>query len=65
LELAAATAASVGAKVWFLAAGRTWPQLGTDEYPWYADTRVLAPKGFADWPALMAEASAELADFAR
>jgi hypothetical protein len=28
---AAATAASVGAKVWFLAAGRTWPQLGTDE----------------------------------
>lgn len=62
---AAATAASVGAKVWFLAAGRTWPQLGTDEYPWYADTRVLTPEGFADWPALMAKASAELADFVR
>lgn len=62
---AAATAASVGAKVWFLAAGRTWPQLGTDEYPWYADTRVLTPKSFADWPALMSQASAELADFAR
>ena len=62
---AAATAASVGAKVWFLAAGRTWPQLGTDEYPWYADTRVLTPKGFADWPALMSEAGEELRSFAR
>jgi len=62
---AAATAASVGAKVWFLAAGRTWPQLGTDEYPWYADTRVLTPKSFADWAALMPEVSAELSNFAR
>jgi len=62
---AAATAASVGAKVWFLAAGRTWPQLGTDEYPWYADTRVMTPKNFADWAALMADVSAALSDFAR
>lgn len=61
---AAATAASVGTKVWFLAAGRTWPQLGTDEYPWYADTRVFAPKSFGDWPALMADVSAELNAFA-
>jgi tetratricopeptide (TPR) repeat protein len=61
---AAATAASVGAKVWFLVAGRTWPQLGTDEYPWYADTRVFAPKSFGDWPALMADAAAELKAFA-
>ena len=37
---AAHTAASVGAEVWFLTAGRGWPQLGTDEYPWYANTRV-------------------------
>ncbi|HEY4274300.1 MAG TPA: tetratricopeptide repeat protein [Rhizomicrobium sp.] len=61
---AAATAASVGAKVWFLAAGRTWPQLGTDEYPWYADTKVFAPKSFGDWPALMADVSAALTAFA-
>ena len=46
---AAATAASVGAPVWFLTAGRTWPQLGTDEYPWYAKTRVLSPEKFGDW----------------
>ena len=50
---AAATAASVGAEVWFLTAGRTWPQLGTDEYPWYAKTRVLSPEKFGDWPKLM------------
>ena len=46
---AAATAASVGTEVWFLTAGRTWPQLGTDEYPWYAKTRVLSPEKFGDW----------------
>jgi tetratricopeptide (TPR) repeat protein len=61
---AAATAASVGAKVWFLTAGRTWPQLGTEEYPWYADTRVLSPDAFADWASLMPRAAAELAAFA-
>ena len=43
---AAATAASVGAPVWFIAAGRTPPQLGTDEYPWYAKTCVLSPEAF-------------------
>ena len=41
---AAAIAASVGTEVWFLTAGRTWPQLGTDEFPWYRATRVFARK---------------------
>ncbi|HTC84104.1 MAG TPA: tetratricopeptide repeat protein, partial [Rhizomicrobium sp.] len=45
---AAATAASVGTEVWFLTAGRTWPQLGTDEYPWYAKTCVLSPEKFGN-----------------
>ena len=62
---AAATAASVGAKVWFLTAGRTWPQLGTEEYPWYADTCELSPENFGDWAALMPKVSAKLAAFAR
>jgi Flp pilus assembly protein TadD len=61
---AAATAASVGAEVWFLAAGRTWPQLGTEEYPWYAKTRVLWPERFGDWASLMPRVAAELAKFA-
>lgn len=61
---AAATAASVGAEVWFLTAGRTWPQLGTDEYPWFAKTRVFSPERFADWAALMPVVSAELVKFA-
>ena len=62
---AAATAASVGTEVWFLAAGRTWPQLGTDEYPWYAKTRVMSPEKFGDWASLMPDVSARLAAFAR
>jgi hypothetical protein len=61
---AAATAASVGTDVWFLTAGRTWPQLGTDEYPWYARTRVLSPEKFGDWASLMPRAAAELKAFA-
>jgi tetratricopeptide (TPR) repeat protein len=61
---AAATAASVGTEVWFLTAGRTWPQLGTDEYPWYARTRVFSPERFGDWASLMPRAAAELAKFA-
>lgn len=61
---AAATAASVGTEVWFLTAGRTWPQLGTEEYPWYAKTRVLSPQKFGDWSELMPRAGAELAKFA-
>jgi tetratricopeptide (TPR) repeat protein len=60
---AAATAASVGAPVWFLTAGRTWPQLGTDEFPWYANTKVISPERFGDWTDVMAKASARLAGF--
>jgi tetratricopeptide (TPR) repeat protein len=61
---AAATAGSIGRKVWFLTAGRTWPQLGTDEYPWYADTAVLSPEKFGDWHSLMPLVATKLAAFA-
>ena len=57
---AAATAASVGTQTWFVTAGRTWPQMGTAEYPWYAKTRVFWPEKFGDWNALMPEVSDEL-----
>jgi tetratricopeptide (TPR) repeat protein len=60
---AAATAAGVGTETWFLTAGRTWPQLGTDEYPWYRKTRVLCPDGFGDWNALMPRIAQELTQF--
>jgi tetratricopeptide (TPR) repeat protein len=62
---AAATAASTGTEVWFLTAGRTWPQLGTDRYPWYARSRVLAPENFGDWNALMPQVGAALQQFAK
>ncbi len=61
---AAATAASVGTEVWFVTAGRTWPQLGTNEYPWYRATRVLSPAKFADWQELMPRVGTELGAFA-
>jgi hypothetical protein len=61
---AAAIAASVGTPTWFVAAGRTWPQLGTAEYPWYARTRVFWPEKFGDWAILMPEVSDELEVFA-
>jgi tetratricopeptide (TPR) repeat protein len=62
---AAATAASVGANVWFLTAGRTWPQLGTDEYPWYPRTKVFSPDKFADWDSLIPQVGDALAAFAK
>jgi hypothetical protein len=61
---AAAIAASIGTPVWFVTAGRTWPQLGTREYPWYARTRVFSPEKFGDWNTLMPEVAGELEVFA-
>ena len=60
---AAATAASVGTEVWFLTAGETWPQLGTQEMPWYRRTRMFSPAKFADWQALMPRVGQALSDF--
>jgi hypothetical protein len=62
---AAATAASVGTEVWFLTAGRTWPQLGTNEFPWYPKTTVLSPEKFADWPGLMPMVADKLDTFVK
>lgn len=61
---AAATAAAVGTETWFVTSGRTWPQLGTAEYPWYARTRVFWPEKFGDWAGLMPDVSDELEVFA-
>jgi hypothetical protein len=61
---AAHTAASVGAPVWFLSAGLGWPQMGTDTYPWYANTKVFWPENLADWNAVMPRFAGELAAFA-
>ncbi|HJT44218.1 MAG TPA: tetratricopeptide repeat protein [Rhizomicrobium sp.] len=61
---AAHTAASVGAPVWYLSVGLGWPQLGTAEYPWYANTRVYWPTKFGDWDAVMPRFASDLAAFA-
>jgi len=61
---AAACAGAIGTEVWFLTAGRTWPQLGTDEFPWYRKTCVLSPAKFGDWNELMPRVAERLAAFA-
>jgi tetratricopeptide (TPR) repeat protein len=60
---AAASAGAVGTEVWFVMASPGWPQLGTDEYPWYRKSQVYSPKEFGDWNALMPEVASELAAF--
>jgi tetratricopeptide (TPR) repeat protein len=62
---AAATSGSVGTETWFLTAGRTWPQLGTDSFPWYRAAPVFTPEKFGDWALLMPKIGSELARFAK
>jgi Tfp pilus assembly protein PilF len=60
----AAMAGALGRPVWFLVAGRVWPQLGTAHYPWYPHSTVFACEAFADWDALMPKIGEALAAFA-
>jgi tetratricopeptide (TPR) repeat protein len=62
---AAAMAGALGKEVWFLVAAPVWPQLGTDHYPWYAKSRVIACEKFADWDTLMPKVRDELICFAK
>ena len=62
---AAALAAGTGTETWFLTAGRVWPQLGTDHYPWYQKTRVITPDKFGDWETLLKTAAREIDSLAR
>lgn len=57
-------AAATGAETWLLTAGPLWQQLGTERYPWYANTRVLTPAKFADWSSLMQRLACEIEAFA-
>jgi len=60
---AAACAGAVGTEVWFVMASRGWPQLGTDEYPWYRKSRAYNPKQFGDWNAVLPRIAKDLARF--
>jgi hypothetical protein len=57
-------AAATGTETWLVTAGPLWQQLGTNRYPWYADTRVFTPAKFADWNALMPRIACEIEAFA-
>ena len=60
---AGALAGAVGTEVWLLTAGKVWPALGTDRFPWFVKSRVLSPKRYADWPELMTRLARELEAF--
>jgi hypothetical protein len=60
----AALSGAIGKETWFITAGRAWPQLGTDHYPWYRSSRVFACERFADWQKLMPSLADSLAQFA-
>jgi hypothetical protein len=62
---AAALAGALGRETWFLVASRVWPQLGTEQYPWYRESRVFACEKFADWDPLFARICAALETFSR
>ncbi len=51
----AAIAGACGTCVWFLAGPAAWTRLGTDRYPWYADTRSFEATGFGAWQTPMAQ----------
>jgi tetratricopeptide (TPR) repeat protein len=59
----AAVSSAVGVETWFLLSNNGWPQLGTEEYPWYRKTRTFAPKHFADWNDVILRAAEALRDF--
>lgn len=61
---AAALAGAIGKSVWFLLGASGWPQLGTDEYPWYASSRVFFPAKFGDWDEVIPRISHALTTFA-
>lgn len=60
----AATAGSVGTETWFLTAGRSWPQLGTEEFPWYRKSHVFTPMKFGEWAEVMPRVAQALGVFA-
>jgi Tfp pilus assembly protein PilF len=56
-------AAACGAPNWLIAAPGAWPQLGTDRYPFYSQTKVFATESFGDWSPVLAKVGSALADF--
>lgn len=58
----AATAGAVGTETWFLLSNGGWPELGTEEYPWYRKTRVFASRKFGAWQESLARIAAALQD---
>ena len=58
-------AAACGAPVWLITTPGTWPECGTDRYPWYPQLRLFRAAASKAWPGVMAQvAEAARAHFA-
>lgn len=59
-----ALAGACGAPVVFLARPGSWPQLGQERPPWFADARICAANDVSDWAAAMSAATEEVRQIA-
>lgn len=62
---ASAIAGSVGTEVWFPLAGRVWPMLGSEDFPWYPKNRTFKPEEFRDFEEVMARTGAALGEYSK
>ena len=62
---AAALSGALGRDTWVLVASRVWPQLGTEQYPWFRESRVFACEKFADWDGLFARVATALVSYSQ
>ena len=55
--------AACGAPTWLISVPGAWTRLGTEQYPWYPQTRVFLLEAFGDWTPVMTEVGEALAAF--
>jgi len=61
----AALAGACGCNLAILVGPASWPQMGSDAYPWYPNARALAARAYGDWDAVLSEAASFVADSLR
>jgi len=59
-----ALAGACGCPLVLIAGPSAWPRLGSDDYPWYPQARVLSAPTFREWEPVMQAAQSMVADLA-
>ncbi len=58
-------ASCCGVPSWLVSTPGSWARLGTDEYPWYPQTKVFLPDAFGEWRTAMEPMAEALAEWAK